>query len=169
MTRRVLAGAAEDGTLTYLIDHAPSDLPAVRGRDIMAAWELARDAANRAAWSVVRVFRFRREDGGWTDLALRDRDAICWAGAVDRAVGIETSYGLSVCIRLLALIDLLARAPWTSAFIDLTAGPAELHPTLLRLAAETRLNDDATFDEHGFRRKATALPVPCAPRGATDT
>jgi hypothetical protein len=71
----VRIGAAEDGTLTYLIDHAPSDLPAVRGRDLQAAWDLARDAANRAAWSVGRAFRFRTRDGGWTDLALQDADA----------------------------------------------------------------------------------------------
>jgi hypothetical protein len=166
MPRRVEVGAAADGTLTYLIDHSPSELPAVRGRDILIAWDLAHDAASRAAWSVARAFRFRSRDGGWTDLALRDPDAACWAGAVDRVVGMETSYGLSVCLRLLALVDLLARAPWTRSLIDLETRDAKLHPTLLRLAAETRLTDDASFDEPGFRSSLKILPAPRACTGA---
>jgi hypothetical protein len=163
---RVSIGAAEDGTLTYLIDHPPSDLPAVRGRDLQAAWDLARDAAHRAAWSVGRAFRFRTQDGGWTDLALHDADARCWAGAVDRAVGMQTAYGLSVCLRLLALIEFLARTPWTAGLIDLSH-EAELHPALLRLAAEARLTDDATFDEHGFKKTLQTLPATARPSGAT--
>jgi hypothetical protein len=163
---RVQIGAAEDGTLTYLIDHAPSDLPAVRGRDLEAAWEQARQAAREAAWSVARAFRFRAADGGWTDLALHDADARCWAGAVDRAVGMQTAYGLSVCLRLLALIQLLARSPWSAGLIDLSH-EAELHPALLRLAAEARLTDDATFDEHGFKKTLQTLPALGRPSGAS--
>jgi hypothetical protein len=162
---RVHIGATADGTLTYLIDHPPSDLPAVRGRDLEAAWDLARDAANRAAWGVDRAFRFRTADGNWTDLALHDTDARCWASAVDRAVGLQTAYGLSVCLRLLALIAFLARTPWTAALIDLSQ-EAELHPALLRLAAEARLTDDATFDEHGFKKTLQTLPAFGTPSGA---
>jgi hypothetical protein len=161
---RVSIGAAEDGTLTYLIDHPPSDLPAVGGGGRPGA--LARDAAHRAAWSVGRAFRFRTQDGGWTDLALHDADARCWAGAVDRAVGMQTAYGLSVCLRLLALIEFLARTPWTAGLIDLSH-EAELHPALLRLAAEARLTDDATFDEHGFKKTLQTLPATARPSGAT--
>jgi hypothetical protein len=157
MPRPVQIGAAADGTLTYMIDCAPSDLPAVRVRDIVTAWSQAREAAHRAAWSVARGFRFRRADGGWTDLALCDQDATCWAGAVDRLLGMETSYGVSVCLRLLALIDLLARAPWTTDLVDLSH-EAELHPALVRLAAAARLTDDAGFDEHRFRLTLQTLP-----------
>jgi hypothetical protein len=155
----VQVGAAADGTLTYLIEHGPSELPPVRSIDILTAWTLAREAANRAAAGVRRAFRFRRADGGWTDLALHDRDAACWAGAVDRAVGMETSYGLSVCLRLLALIDLLARAPWATGLVDLSRD-ADLHPALLRLAAEARLTDDACFDASGFQE---SLQIQIAP------
>ena len=126
-------------------------MPAVRTRDILLAWDLAREAANRAAYGVARAFRFRRPDGSWTDLALHQRDAACWAGAVDRAVGMETSYGLAVCLRLLALVDLLARAPWAPDVIDLSR-EAKLHPALLRLAAESRLTDEASIDESGFQQ-----------------
>jgi hypothetical protein len=165
MPQPVSVGASQDGTLTYLIDHEPSDLPAVRTGDILIAWELAREAATRAAAGVSRAFRFRRADGGFTDLALHDRDAACWAGAVDRALGMETSYGLSVCLRLLALVDLLARVPWANGLVDLSRD-AKLHPALLRLAAESRLTDDACFDEHGFQESLQRHPAPGLYRGA---
>ncbi len=154
-------GAGPDGTLTYMVDHAASDLPPVRGRDILAAWDLARDAARRSAWDQARAFRFRSTDDGWTGLTLDDRDARCWAGAVDRALGLQTGYGLSVCLRLLALVDLLSRAPWLARFVALDRCGAELHPNLVRLAAEARLTDDARFDERGFHaglHSRTALP-----------
>jgi hypothetical protein len=163
MPVKITTGAAADGTLTYFVDRAPSELPAVRGRDLLLAWEMARDAAHRAAWSTARAFRFQRPDGSWTDLALRDPDARCWAGAVDRAVGMQTGYGLSVCLRLLALVDLLARAPWAAGLVDLDPAGAELHPALLRLAAETRLTDDAGFDEPGFRTRLQSLPAMAGP------
>jgi hypothetical protein len=63
----------------------------------------------------------------------------------------ETSYGLAVCLRLLALIDLLARSPWAHDMVDLSR-EAKLHPTLLRLAAEARLTDEAGFDSYGFQQ-----------------
>jgi hypothetical protein len=165
MPRPVEVGAAEDGTLTYLIDFEPSELPAVRAGDILRAWGLAREAAHRAACGVGRAFRFRRADGGWTDLALRDRDALCWAGAVDRTLGMENSYGLAVCLRLLALIDLLARASWAHVVVDLSC-EAELHPALLRLAAESRLTDEAGFDEHGFKQTLRIPSTLATPSGA---
>jgi len=158
MPRPVEIAATADGTLTYLIDHHPSELPAVRTTDILIAWGLARGAAHRAAMGASRAFRFRSHDGGWTDLALNDRDALCWAGAVDHALDMETMYGLSVCLRLIALVDLLARAPWANRLVDLSA-EAGLHPALLRLAAESRLTDDAGFDEDGFQNSLQNHPA----------
>jgi hypothetical protein len=158
MPAQIRIGAAEDGTPIYIVDHPPSDLPPVRGRDIEQAWAAARAAAPPAGWRGGRAFRFRRADGTWTDLALADRDALCWAAAVDRAVGMQTGYGISICLRLLALVDLLGRAAWLAGMVDLEAREAALHPALLRLAAEARLNDDAGFDEQGFRANLPRLP-----------
>ncbi len=152
---------APDGTLTYLVAHLPGELPPVRSRDLAAAWDAARHAAQSASWSTARAFRFRAPDGGSTCLALRDADAQCWAGAVDHAMGLHTRTGLSTCLRLLALIDLLARAPWAAGLVGRTRHAA-LSPALLRLAAEARLNDDARFDEAGFRARLQATP-PGAP------
>ena len=63
-------------------------------RDLERAWYAARDAALAQRWGVTRFFRFQRHDGSYGDLALADRDACCWADAVDGTVGLRNSYGL---------------------------------------------------------------------------
>jgi hypothetical protein len=89
----IQVGAAPDGTVTYLIEHAAPDLPAVRCRDLLQAWCFARQAAHDRDWGQARAFRLVGHDGRTTDIALRDPDASCWAGAVDRAIGLGTLYG----------------------------------------------------------------------------
>ncbi len=154
----------QDGTLTYLVDLSPEALPPVRGRDLADAWEQAREAACGAAWGTARLFRFRRPDGGTTDLALSDEDACCWAAAVDATVGIGTSHGLSLCLRLLALVDLLGRATWLAGLFRISRNGAILHPALLAMAAEAPLDADARFDEGRFRAcLGLPLPGPAAP------
>lgn len=148
---RVQVGTAADGTLTYLVDLPPEALPPVRLRDLAGAWDAARAAASAATWGAARLFRFRRADGSCTDLALADPDACCWAGAIDGTVGMNTSYGLSLCLRLLALVDLLARAGWATSLFAVKPDGAEIDPTVLRTAATAPLTRDARFDECGFR------------------
>ena len=147
-----------DAWPTYVVDTGPEDLPAVRGRDLDHAWQAARDAALAEAWGTIRGFRFRRADGRVTDLVLADRDACCWVNAVDRLVGLRSGYGLSLCLRLLALVDLLAHAPWTAGLCRLARDGAELDPRLLRLAAVAPLSPDARFDEAAFRAALAAAP-----------
>jgi len=141
------------GALTYVVDVPPEALPQVQGRDLERAWYAARDAAMAATWGTVRGFRFRRPDGSFTDLALADRDACCWAAAVDQIAGLTNAYGLSLCLRLLALIDLLAHARWAAPLCRLERDGAELHPSLLHAAAATPLTAEARFDEIGFRSR----------------
>lgn len=162
----VRVGAGPDGSLTYVIDVPPEALPSVCGRDLERAWYAAREAAIAQSWGAVRGFRFRRPDGSHTDLALADRDARCWAGAVDGTVGIGNSYGLSLCLRLLALVDLLARVEWAQSLLRLERDGAELHPSLLRTAACTPLTQEARFDEARFRTNLPPflLQPPSAPR-----
>jgi hypothetical protein len=149
--RSVKVGAAADGTLTYLVDLPPEAMPPVRLRDLDSVWDAARQAATRADWGTARLFRFQRADGSYTDLALADRDARCWANAVDSSVGMQTSYGLSLCLRLLALVDLLARARWTDGLFTLRRDGAEIHPALLRAAATAGLTSEARFDQDDIR------------------
>jgi hypothetical protein len=147
----IRVGGNPDGLLTYLIDLPPEALPSVCKRDLERAWYAAREAAIAERQGAVRGFRFNRPDGSHTDLALADRDARCWVGAVDRTVGIANATGLSLCLRLLALIDLLARAPWARSLFHLARDGAEFHPALLRAAASQPLTRDARFDEAGFQ------------------
>lgn len=149
----IRVGAGPGGSLTYLVDVPPEALPPVRRQDLDRAWHAARDAALGEQWGAVRAFRFNRPDGTQTDLALTDRDARCWASGVDRCFGLGTRHGLSLCLRLLALVDLLARAPWTHPLYHLARDGAELHPALLRAAALETLTPDARFDEFGFRAR----------------
>lgn len=155
-----------DGALTYFVDLAPEALPPVLGRDLAAAWDAARDAAADAAWGAERLFRFRAPDGSVTDLALSDEDARCWASAVDGTVGMQTSYGLSLCLRLLALVDLLARAPWMKHLFQIGRTGTALHPSLLSTAATAQLTSDARFDETRFRARLACPPGPNSNTGA---
>jgi hypothetical protein len=154
----IRVAVADNGTVTYLVESPPELLPPVRLRDIVAAWEAARAAARAAAWGSARLFRFRHADGSLTDLALADADACCWAGAVDQAAGMHTSYGLSLCLRLLALVDLLARERWAAPLFTISRAGAELDPALLRIAAITPLNREARFDHTQFRALVAARP-----------
>jgi hypothetical protein len=163
----VHVGAGPDGSLSYLVNVPPEDLPPVHRRDLERAWYAARDAALSDRWGVIRGFRFRREDGSFSDLALADRDACCWADAVDRTVGMRSSYGLSVCLRLLALVDLLARVRWADSLYLLQRDGAELHPVLLRAAASTPLTAEARFDENGFRGRLNRFAFGLALEGRT--
>jgi hypothetical protein len=145
-----------DGRLTYLVPVAPEELPPVRGRELQAAWDAAREAAIEAgldggAGAVVRAFRFCRQDGAETDLVLEDPDACAWAGAVDRRAGLATRSGLSVCLRLLGLVELIGRAGWTDAFCALRSDGAELHPALLEAAGRLPLTEDGLLDETRLR------------------
>ena len=149
----VQVGSGPDGSLTYMVNLPPEELPPVHRRDLERAWYAAREAALAERWGVIRGFRFRREDGSYADLALGDRDACCWANAVDVTVGMRNCYGLSVCLRLLALVDLLARVRWADSLCVLQRDGAELHPILLHAAANTPLTAEGRFDEAGFRHR----------------
>ncbi|HEX4369053.1 MAG TPA: hypothetical protein VH023_19610 [Rhodopila sp.] len=147
----IRVGGDPDGLMTYLIDLSPEALPSVARRDLERAWYAAREAALAERQGAVRGFRFTRPDGSHTDLALADVDARCWVGGVDRSVGIANTTGLSLCLRLLALIDLLAHAPWARSLFHLARDGAEFHPALLKAAASQPLTREARFDEAGFQ------------------
>ena len=159
-TGPVRVARTEAGALTYLLDGPPEALPAVRGHDLDRAWHAARGAAIGQRWDSARGIRFHRPDGGTTDLALADPDACCWAGAVDRLAGLGTWYGMALCLRLLALVDLLGRAPWTAALCRLARDGAEIDPRLLRVAASLPLTAEARLDEALVRAR---LGVPGPP------
>jgi hypothetical protein len=154
-----------DGAATYLVAVPPEALPPVRPRDLAAAWDAARAAAAAENLGTPRFFRFRRADDSVTDLALADPDASCWAAAVDGTVGLGSTLGMSVCLRLLGLVDLLATAPWTAPLVALRRDGAEIDPALLHAAATLPLTREARLDETGVRASVARARLP--PPGAT--
>ncbi len=153
-----------DGTTGYVVAVPPEELPPVRARDLEAAWDASREAAVREAWDVPRLFRFRRADAAAdTELALADPDACCWAGAVDRTLGLASAYGISVCLRLLALVDLLASAPWARAWFAVRRDGARIDPALLREAASLPLTEQGRLDEALLRARLPGVVSRAAP------
>jgi hypothetical protein len=65
----------------------------------------------------------------------------------------RTRQGLSLCLRLLALIDLLSQSPWALPLMRLARDGAEPDPALWRAAATEPLTPEARFDQAGFRAR----------------
>jgi hypothetical protein len=151
-----------DGWLTYAVGCAPDALPPVSRRDLDSAWNAARHAALAGEWGAVRGFRFADPDGHSLDIALADRDAQCWAGAVDSRVGLRSRYGISLLLRLLALVNLIASASWSRQFLRFCRDGADLDPSLLSAAATEPLNAAAQFDECAFRSRLSQALLPHA-------
>jgi hypothetical protein len=142
-----------DGLLTYLVADTPEALPPVLARDLERAWHQAREAAIAAKDGPARLFRFTNGRETVADLALIDTDARCWAAAVDATRGLGNLAGLSVCLRLLALVELMTRARWTAAHVTIRRDGAEIGAALLRAAATTPLTREANFDEHSLQAR----------------
>lgn len=143
---------------------APEDLPPVRPSDLVHAWNAATVAAEiglDADPENTPGIRFRRPDGEETRVVFADVDANFWVAAMNRAIGLDTLHGLSVCFRLLGLIDLMARMPWMRPHFVLGGeeGP-DIHPALLRVAATMPLNIEAKFDPAGFQSRAETMLGP---------
>ncbi len=155
---RVARRAAQ---VTYLVSAPPEALPQVLPRDLDQAWHQARAAALAETDGPALLLRFACGEDPPTDLALTDTDARCWAEAVDAMRGLDTAAGLSLCLRLLALIDLLARERWAGLHVRLHRDGAEIDQDLLREAAMQPLNRDARFDGRSLHAALSRkLPSP---------
>jgi hypothetical protein len=150
--------------LVYRVTLPPEAMPPVPIRALEQAWDAARAASlAQASLSQARAahrrFRFLGPDGKIADFELDDRDARCWAGAVDRVAGLATLPGISLFLRLLALIDLMATAPWAFGFMTPKRDGARLDRALLRAAARADLTEEARFDEASLRRVLPDRPA----------
>jgi hypothetical protein len=111
------------------------------------AWE----AAGLSSAAPPRFFRFATAEGPPVELLLQDSDAAAWAAAVERSAGLSTPYGISVCLRLLALVALMAEAVWARGWFVLGRDGAEVRPELWHAAALVTLTDSGGFDETDLR------------------
>ncbi len=130
--------------MLYQVAEAPDSLPPVRPRDLAACWDAARSLALAGDAAPSRRIRFLAASGP-IDLHLADPDAACWAAAVDARAALTTRYGLALCLRLLALVSLLARSGAARAECTLSGGEALLSARLLGAAARTRLSPNGQF------------------------
>ena len=145
---------AEDalGRRAYAVPCPPESLPAVRPDALLAAWRAARAGAAAGRWGPPRTLMFRRDTAEPTVIAIADRDARCWAEAVDRDADLGTLTGLALCLRLLALVEVLARADFLAGLFAVGEEGIELHPALLGAAAALPLDAAARFDAEALRR-----------------
>lgn len=154
------------GALVYQVGMSPEALPPVRTGDLADGWDAARRAAAAARWGEPRMFRFRPHDDDPVDLALTDDDAACWAEAIDAAWGLQTAYGLSLCLRLLGLVALLSNCPMLRALCPLSRAGMTLDPALVRAAASIPLSTRGHLDE-GEVRAHLAHVIPSLTTRAT--
>jgi len=159
MTDRIRVAEAPDGALAYAIAVPPELLPPVRPAALMAAWDVARDGATAQRWGRRRRLRFVRADAAPTELAIADPDAAAWAEAIDLAVGLDSVEGLALCLRLLALVEVLTRAAWLAPLVSITPDGVDLHPRLVAAAATLPLDASARLDEPGLRRHLAVAPA----------
>jgi hypothetical protein len=172
---------AADGALTYALALAPPELPPVTPRALLDAWDTARDAIRHAErrrhpalvdpiwpdasfsrWGPPRTLLFQPGNAEPTRLAIADRDASAWADAIDSAHGLDSLHGMTLCLRLLALVDALSRLKWLAPMFSFSSTGIQLHPALLAAAATMSLDAAARFDEGGLKR-ILSRPLPSTP------
>lgn len=141
---RIEAFLGPGGAILHVLGGPASALPRVARRDLEQAWE---QAGTHPQAAPPRQFRMPTRAGDPVDLVLHDPDAASWAAAVERSVGLGTAHGVSVCLRLLALIALMAEAGWARDWFELRRDGARIRPELLHAAALAPLTEAGGFDE----------------------
>jgi len=139
------------GEILHLVPHQAAALPSVARRDLELAWEASRAASHHAPATETRLIRFSQPERPPLDLILNDSDAASWAAAIGGIVDLSTAYGISVCLRLLALVDLMGSAAWARAWFTISRSGLEFHPALLQAAALSPLTETGGFAETALR------------------
>ena len=105
---------------------------------------------------------FQPPEGEALQLAIADRDASAWADAIDQAHGLDSLHGMTLCLRLLALVDALSRLSWLAPWFSISAAGIDFQPCLLAAAATMPLDAGARLDEGGLRR-VLSRPLAASP------
>ncbi len=145
-----------DTPLIQRLAFAPEELPTIAPSDLMEAWKVATLGAEVGMvlqHGDIEGVEFRW-DGGESRFMFADLDASCWAAALDRRYGLENPRGIAILFRLLALIDLMARANWLRPLFSIgSEDGVRVDPDLVRAAAEEPLTASARFDAGEIRRR----------------
>lgn len=143
----VITTELPSGALRHEVGVAAEALPAVSPAALEIAWEVARASAERGIWGPARLLAFP----GGIEIALTDADAASWAEAMAHHSGLDSLPGLALCLRLLALVELLGRASWTRGMFTIGTDGAEFHPALLAAAARAPLDATGRFEDAPMR------------------
>ncbi len=136
------------GEELHLVPYLPAALPPVTRRDLECAWEAARAAALAPKPdTATHAFRFLQDAAPPLDLVITDTDAASWAAAIDRIASLSTAHGISICLRLLALFQVMATQVWVRDWFTLSRAGLEFHPALLQAAALSPLTPTGAFAE----------------------
>lgn len=145
-----------EAPLFHRLAMAPEDLPAVGPSDIMEGWKAATLGAEVGMVlqpGDIEGIEFRWP-GGDSRFLFADLDASCWAAALDRRYGLESLRGIAILFRLLALIELMARADWLRPLFRIGGEDGvRVDPDVLGLASTLPLTASARFDAGTFRRE----------------
>jgi hypothetical protein len=164
MAAKLRSQTTADGKIFRLIPSLPAGLPAVTKRDLEQAWEAANAAASSPSVPpITHGFRFSNGAAAPLDFVLTDRDAASWAGGIDAIADLSTIHGVSVCLRLMALVELMSRAAWTRRWFTLTRAGLTFHPALLTAAALTPLTQTGGFAETALRALLPELKQGASP------
>ena len=164
MNQRVCVGMSRfdfsrdaSGRITILVTCPIQDLPAVRPAELKQAWDTASVAVRqglRLTDNDPYGLAFKDRSGQSVDLIFHDSDAHLWAVAIHRAFDLSTIKGLSLCLRMLALYQLMAGQSWARCCFKVDKNrPITIENRLLREAALTNLTETGGFDQAALKRQ----------------
>lgn len=147
----------DDGRIMISAPFGACDLPSVRSIDLNSAWQTASEASeatfDRGESSPEGVL-FHTETGDIIDFEFDDYDALCWAAAIHHTFDLTTIRGLSLCFRMLALYQLMAKQNWARPLFTFDRRKnLKIDKALLSAAAITPLLENGTFDGETIRRE----------------
>lgn len=158
-----------DGRTMITAQFGPQDLPAVRSAELSDTWATASASADTAfhmGASDPEGVIFQGENSHLVEFEFDDYDALCWATAIHRSFDLTTIKGLSLCFRMLALYQLMARNHWARELFTFDRrNSLKIDKALLSAAAVTPLCEDGSFDGETIRKETSAeqLSAPSAP------
>lgn len=158
-----------DGRMMINAQFGPQDLPAVRTAELSDTWATASASAETAFHMLdndPEGIVFHGKDGRLMEFEFDDYDALCWAIAIHRSFDLTTIKGLSLCFRMLALYQLMAKKHWARGLFTFDRrNNLKIDKALLSAAAITPLSEDGSFNGETIRRETGAehLSGPKAP------
>lgn len=154
-----------DGSSLIYAPFSAKDLPLVGFSDIERAWNTANSVAESPSsleGSGPQGVVFQDTPTSNIHVKFDDYDALHWIWAIHKSFNLETTKGLSVCFRMLALYHLMADTQWTRPFFSFDRkNRLKIDKTLMAAAATSPLTANGLFDPTEIQKEVgpqTSLP-----------